>query len=144
MIANRILFFGASLPEFNAEAALVFAFLFTLILSPLLMFSPQLARAKRTGLREYGGLAQRYVREFDVKWVRGGASAEEVLVGSADIQSLADLGNSLEVVRTMRTIPATRELIIQTSAAVILPLLPLLLTMMSIEELLKKLWGILL
>jgi len=29
--------------------------------------------AKRAGLREYGTLAQQYVREFDRKWLRGGA-----------------------------------------------------------------------
>jgi hypothetical protein len=44
------------------------------------------------------------VRKFDAKWVRGGAPADEPLVGSADIQSLADLGNSFEVVRTMRIV----------------------------------------
>ena len=64
-----------------------------------------LPQAKRTGLREYGTLAERYVREFDAKWLRGGAPADEPLVGSADIQSLADLGNSYEVVRTMRIAP---------------------------------------
>jgi hypothetical protein len=39
-------------------------------------------------------LAQRYVREFDHKWLRGGASADGPLVGSGDIQSLAVLANS--------------------------------------------------
>jgi hypothetical protein len=29
-------------------------------------------KAKRTGNREYGRLAQRYVGEFDAKWLRGG------------------------------------------------------------------------
>ena len=71
------------------------------------MFAPQLARTKRTGLREYGTLAQRYVREFDTKWLRGGAPADETLIGSGDVQSLADLGNSFEVVRTMRVVPVT-------------------------------------
>ena len=37
--------------------------------------------------------------EFDDKWLRGRAPADEPLIGSADIQSLADLGNSYEVVR---------------------------------------------
>jgi len=66
-------------------------FLLCVVLGPLLVFAPQLAQAKRTGLREYGTLAERYVREFDAKWLRGGAPADEPLVGSGDIQSLADL-----------------------------------------------------
>jgi hypothetical protein len=48
------------------------------------------SRFQSEGLAEYGALAQRYVREFDQKWLRGGAPADEPLVGSGDIQSLAD------------------------------------------------------
>ena len=113
------------------------------VLGPLLVFAPQLAQAKRTGLREYGTLAERYVREFDAKWLRGGAPAEEPLVGSGDIQSLADLGNSFEVVRTMRIAPVTRDAIVQLAVATLVPIVPLALTMMPLEELLKKLFGIL-
>ena len=115
-----------------------------MVLGPLLVFASQLAEAKRTGLREYGTLAERYVREFDAKWLRGGAPAGEALVGSADIQSLADLGNSYEVVRTMRPVPVTRDTIIQIAAATLVPIVPLALTMMPLEELLKRLLGILL
>ena len=113
-----------------------------LVFIPLLLFSGQLAEAKRTGRREYGTLAERYTREFDAKWLRGGAPAGEPLIGSADIQSLADLGNSYEVVRGMRMAPVTRELVVQVAAATLLPVAPLLLTMMPLEELLKKLFGV--
>jgi hypothetical protein len=114
-----------------------------LVLGPLLLFAPQLAEAKRVGLREFGTLAQRYVRDFDAKWLRGGAPADEPFVGSADIQSLADLGNSFEVVRSMRVAPVTRQAVVQVVAATLLPIVPLALTMMPLEELLKKLLGIL-
>ena len=36
-----------------------------LVFGPLLVFTPELAQAKRRGLRGYGTLAERYVREFD-------------------------------------------------------------------------------
>jgi len=64
-------------------------------------------------------------------------------VGSADIQSLADLGNSFEVVRSMRLAPVTKEALVQLAAATLAPVAPLALTMMPLEELLKKLFGIL-
>jgi hypothetical protein len=143
LIANRILFFGTPLLAFKVEVAIVVAFVLALVFAPLFFFAPQLARAKRDGQREYGMLAERYVREFDAKWVQGGASQGEALVGSADIQSLADLSNSYEVVRTMRPILVTRETLIQLAAATLAPLVPLLLTIMPLEELLKKLFGIL-
>ena len=108
-----------------------------------MVFTPQLARAKRQGLRDYGALAERYVREFDAKWLRGGAPADEPFVGSGDIQSLADPGNSYEVVRTMRLVPITKEAVLRLAGAPLLPLVPLLLTMMPLEELVRTLFGIL-
>jgi hypothetical protein len=72
-IANRIFYLGAALPEWKVEIGVLVVFLLCLVLGPLLVFAPQLAQAKRTGNREYGTLAERYVREFDAKWLRGGA-----------------------------------------------------------------------
>jgi len=143
MIANRTLLIGTPLTAFKVEIGVVVVFVQCLVFVPLLMFAPQLAEAKRRGLREYGTLAERYVREFDAKWLRGGAPPAEGLIGSADLQSLADLGNSFEVVRTMRAALMTRDAIIQLGVATLIPLAPLLLTMMPLEELLKRLFGIL-
>jgi hypothetical protein len=143
-LANRIFYLGAELLAFKAEIGVTLAFVLAIVILPLLVFVPQLAQAKRTGLREYGTLGERYVREFDAKWLRGGAPDGEAFVGSADIQSLADLGNSYEVVRTMRPVPVTKEMVIQVAVATLAPIVPLALTMMPLEELLKKLIGILL
>lgn len=143
-LANRIFFAGATLPQYKGEIVIMVIFMLCLIVVPLLVFTPQLSQAKRSGLREYGTLAERYVREFDAKWLRGRASADEPLVGSADIQSLADLGNSYGVVQDMRIVPITRDALLRLVGATLAPIVPLALTMMSLEELLKKLMGILL
>lgn len=141
-IANRILHLGATLPQFTLEIAVAIVLLQCLAFGPLLVFAGQLAGAKRKGLREYGALAARYVAEFDAKWLRHDGAAEP-LIGSADIQSLADLNNSFEVVRTMRIAAITRDAMLAVAAATVLPLMPLLLTMMPLEELVQKLFGIL-
>jgi hypothetical protein len=143
-IANRIFFLGAALSEFKVEIAVMVVFLLCVVFVPLLVFAPQLAQAKRTGLREYGALAERYVREFDTKWLRGGAPGDEPLVGSADIQSLADLTNCYEVVRSMNLAPITKYAVLRLAATILVPIVPLALTMMPLEELLKQLFGILL
>jgi hypothetical protein len=143
LIANRIFYLGAALPEFKIEIAVVAVFLLCVVLGPLLVFAPQLALAKRNGNREYGALAARYVREFDAKWLRSSVP-DERLVGSGDIQSLADLANSFEVVRTMQLAPITRDALLRLIIATLAPLAPLALTMMPLEELLGKLLGILL
>jgi hypothetical protein len=82
LIANRIFFQGATLPGFKVELVAVVAFLLLVVLGPLLFFLPHLSKARRVGLREYGTFAQRYVREFDDKWLRGSAATREPLVGS--------------------------------------------------------------
>jgi hypothetical protein len=143
LLGDRIFHLGATLPSFMIEVLVLVIFLMCVVLGPLLVFTPQLAHAKRMGLREYGTLAQRYVRDFDAKWLRGGPPADERLIGSGDIQSLADMGNSFEVVRTMRIVPFTKEAILQLAVVTVAPVAPLLLTMMSLEEILKKLLGIL-
>jgi hypothetical protein len=99
--ANAIFFAGAQLPQFKVEIVSLLAFMLFAVFAPLLVFVPKLARAKRIGLPEYGALAQRYVHEFDQKWLRGERPAEP-LIGSPDLQSLADLGDSFEIVRSMR------------------------------------------
>ena len=141
-IANRIFFAGASLVDFKEEIFVLLVFLLCLVFGPLLVFSPQLSRAKRRGLLEYGALAERYVRDFDGKWLRGDAQQSEPLMGSADIQSLADMGNSFAVVRTMRLAPVSRDAVLELAACVLVPLVPLLLTMMPVEDLVKKLLGL--
>ena len=142
MVANRIFYTGAKLMDFKLEAIALIAIVMMAVLGPLLAFTPHLMRAKRAGLREYGKLASRYVEEFDQKWVRGGAAVDEQLIGSGDIQSLADLGNSFEIIRGIRPIPFSREAVIQLIVIILLPVLPLTLTMMPLEELITKLFGV--
>ena len=141
-IADRIFFLDAALPDFKMQIVALVVIVLCIVFAPLLVFSPQLERAQRTGNREYGVLAERYVREFDRKWLRGGAPADEPLVGSADIQSLADMGNSLEVVRTMRITLITTNSLLRLAVAVLVPIAPLVLTMMPLEELVKTLLGL--
>ena len=143
VIASRIFYLGDTLTNFKLEIGVMVAFLLCLIQGPLLVFVSQLAQAKRVGMREYGTLAQAYARAFDAKWLRGGAPSDEPFIGSADIQSLADLGNSYDVVQSMRITLITRDAILLFAGSILAPIVPLALTMMPLEELLKKLLGVL-
>jgi hypothetical protein len=142
LIAGRIFYAGAKLTDFKIEGIVVIVVVMFMVLGPLLVFIPHLARAKKAGLREYGKLGSRYVEEFDRKWVRSTATPDDQLIGSGDIQSLADLGNSFEVIRGIKPIPFAKETVIQLILIILLPVLPLTLTMMPLEELLKRFLGI--
>src|SRR5207237_103111 len=70
----------------------------TLVLvAPLLLLMPKLVAVKRRGLLEYGALATGYTQSFDAKWVKARPPEGETLLGSSDLQSLADLGNSFAI-----------------------------------------------
>ena len=144
MIAVRIFYEGATLLNFKAEIIASVVLLLLLVLGPLCVFSPCLAQTKRQGLLEYGTLASRYVEGFDQKWLRGGAPLDEQLVGTGDIQSLNDLAGSFEVVNSMRAFPFGKTVVLQTAITILLPILPLSLTMISLEDIVKQLLGILL
>ena len=139
MMADRIFHAGATLPEFQLEIIGLVAVMVLAVLGPLLVFAPRLVAVKRAGLREYSTLGQRYVSEFDQKWLRGGAPADEPLIGSGDIQSLADLSYSFEQMQGMRLAPFTLRAALHLAAVTLLPVAPLLLTMFSLNELFERL-----
>jgi hypothetical protein len=138
LVASRVLYRGESLLSFKLQIGGFIAFFVFAILGPLLMFTPRMAAAKRAGLGAYGLLAQRYVESFEQKWVIQNPIPSEEILGAADIQSLADLGNSYSLVREMRSVPFGLEDISRLAVATAAPLLPLLLTIFSPEELVMR------
>jgi len=142
VVAERVLYRGQSLISFKVQIAGFVVFFVLAILGPLLMFTPRLAQAKRKGLADYGLLAQRYVENFEQKWVARDPSHSEDLLGTSDIQSLADLGNGFAMVRDMRPIPFWLEDVSRLAAATAAPLVPLLLTIFSPEELITRVMKI--
>ena len=142
VIASRVLYGGESLLSFKMEAAAWIAVMVMFILGPLVMFTPMMDRAQRKGSAEFGLLANRYVFGFEEKWIRGGAPDMGELLGTGDIQSLADLGNSFAVTREMRIVPFGMADIMRLAAATAAPLLPLTLTIFSLEELLTRLFKL--
>ncbi len=110
-----------------------------IFLGPLLVFAPLLAKTRRQGLMEFSALANVYNNSFVDKWIRGKAPEGEPLLGSSDIQSLADLGNSYQFARQMKLFPFSMQVIIQMTVIAAAPALPLLPLVMPIEDILKML-----
>jgi hypothetical protein len=138
LVASRVLYRGESLPSFKLQIGGFIAFFVVAILGPLVMFTPRMADVRRKGLAEYGQFAQQYVQRFDRKWVHSDHAPSDELLGAADIQSLADLGNSFEIVRDMRPVPFGLQDISRLAAVTAAPFLPLLLTIWSPEEVIMR------
>jgi hypothetical protein len=140
-IASRIFYKGQSLLAFKVTILGFVVLLIVVPVAPLFLFTRHLLRAKREGLAEYGDFATSYVRDFDRKWLRSKDNDEQVL-GTGDIQSLADLDGSFTIVREMRAVPLTTDELIQLLVATVAPLIPLLLTMMPLDELITQAFKI--
>ena len=137
LVANRVIYGHESLLSFKFQIGGFIVFFVVAILGPLLMFTSRMARTRRTGLADYAVFAQRYAESFDQKWIHAPSSSDELL-GTGDIQSLADLGNSFDIVREMKVVPFGLQDISRLAIATAAPLSPLLLTTFSPEELILR------
>lgn len=114
--------------------ALMFVIVLVLFLGPLLVFVPKLNAARLKSLGTFRTFAAEYVQQFDRKWLTG-VMPPEPLLGTVDLQSLADLANAAHGLRDMRTLPVSRKIVTTYALGIVLPFLPLLLLKYPIAEL---------
>lgn len=136
-VASRIFYNGESLLTSKWTILGYVVFSVAVALVPLLSFTPQLMRAKRDGLAKYGNFASQYVSDFDQKWLQSKVEEKQIL-GTNDIQSLADLSSSFTIAHDMRPVPFSTDDIVLLFVVTIAPFLPLLLTVMPLEQLIVR------
>lgn len=137
VMANEILYDHIPLKHYGPMIGAYVLLALVIILGPLTVFSVKLLKTKRHGLLDYGTLATSYTGSFQKKWIGIGPPDREPLLGTADIQSLADLGNSYTLVERMNAIPVNPRTPLLLAIAALLPLSPLLLTVMPAKEIVK-------
>jgi hypothetical protein len=113
-----------------------------LAFAPLLAFTPRLFLGARASLVEYGGLATDYVRRFRARWTA--PSERGAILGTSDIQSLNDLGGEYrEVVEKSVALVFSPRDVIALVIFMALPLLPLSLMVVPVDQLLRKILQLL-
>jgi hypothetical protein len=123
-MANSIIHEHVTLPSFKFLMAVFLVLSVILGICPLIVWAPKLARVRRMGLREYAKLGTTYTDAFDRKWLHHAEPPAEPLLGTADVQSLADMGASYDLVRQMSIAPITKGLAVQLAVLAALPLIP--------------------
>ena len=136
-IADYIFHQNAKLMDFEVEVAAFILLCLVIALVSQLFFIFPLMKAKRTARREYGTKASLYIQEFHQKWLEDKLPEGETFMGSADIQSLADLGNSYAVVRQTRIIPISPKQVVSLAIILLIPIAPLMLTMMPLAKIVE-------
>ena len=140
VMANEVLYGKVSLESFAPAIATYVVAALLIILGPLILFAGTLRRVKRVGLHEYGTLSTAYSGSFHKRWIKHEDPEGEPLLGTGDIQSLADLGNSYSYVEKMKPLPVDLRTVLHLVVAGLLPMAPLLLTVMPLKDLLKLLF----
>jgi hypothetical protein len=136
--AAQLRYAGADVREVFLRIGLATAASTFALVGPLLLFMPRLIDVRQRGLLEYSDLASHYTRAFDAKWLRGANPTNEPLLGTADLQSLADLGNSFGVIQQMSVVPISRAQILSLAAAAAAPAVPLIHYVMPFDELIIR------
>jgi hypothetical protein len=137
VLANEIVYDKLPLKHFAPAIAVYVVVAVGIMLAPLSVFMMTLLRTKRRGLYEYGALATTYTSSFHKKWIQNENPNHQPLLGTNDVQSLADLGNSYALVEHMNALPIDPRTLIHLVVASLLPLTPLLLTVMPLKDVLR-------
>jgi hypothetical protein len=140
-LAEAIWIGAAPLESAYPMIAAVVALEALLFVAPLFLFLFKLWKCKQEALASYMIMGSQYVNSFDAKWVHAKAPADEPLLGTADIQSLADLSNSMEIVRGLRLAPVSNDMAVSLAVAALIPMAPLWLLSYPMDELLKRLFS---
>ncbi len=137
VLADSVIYDKVPLQTYGAPIVAYVVILVGIIIAPLLIFALRLHAAKIKGLYQYSSLATNYTSAFQHKWISKDQEAGEPLLGTADIQSLADLGNSFGFVKGMNSLPMNPRTPIQLALACLIPMAPLLLIVIPLKEMLK-------
>lgn len=143
-IANQVIYNGVPIEEYRFSL-LVIPIVVIVYLSPLFYFSRKLGKLKLDGIMIYSTLTHKYSNLFEDKWIRGNnINDNESILGSGDIQSLADIGATYEVVENIRVFPINLNIFLFMLIMVTIPFIPLLFLKFNIKQILEGLAGFLL
>ncbi len=143
---QKVIYQGVSITKFKFQIIGFLVLSIISILGPLLVFSGKLLKVKIRAFQQYGSLVTQHNLLFEQKWITRQPPQGESLLGNPDMSSLADLGASFETIKKMRIVPFGLGTLIGLVSAIIVPLLPLFLITIPLEQItdmgLKILFGV--
>lgn len=140
-LSNRVILMGEPLKGFVIEVGATLLYVLTLVFTPMLAFIIPLRRARRRGIRQYGELAMALENQFENRWV-GTQQTGQLGGGHTDFRDLANMGNVYAHVESMYGSPITRSTVMLIAIATLLPVSPLLLTVIPFEEIMLRVLAI--
>ena len=140
VLADTVIYDKVPLQHFAGPVVAYVVIAVGIVIAPLLVFAVRMHETKIHGLYQYGGLATTYTSAFHHKWITKDQEASEPLLGTSDIQSLADLGNSFAFIKGMDDLPMNPRTPIHLALACLIPMAPLLLIVIPLRDMVKLLF----
>ena len=139
VVADTVIYDKVPLQHYAGPVVAYVAIAVGIVIAPLLVFAVRMHETKIKGLYQYGSLATTYTSEFHHKWINRDQE-NEPLLGTSDIQSLADLGNSFGFIKGMDDLPMNPRTPIHLALACLIPMAPLLLIVIPLKDIVKMLF----
>lgn len=143
-IWQAVLLDAGTAVDYNSVITAYLVIALVVTLAPLAVLCPLLFHTKVSGILAYGELANAYIGFFRDRWMIRGTPPSGELLGSSDIQSMADLVNTYDAVQRMKIIPLYASGFAALAASALAPMLPLILTTESAKQGLERLLQLLL
>jgi hypothetical protein len=131
--ASDLAFLGVRVSLFENQL-ITFAALTTLLsIAPLLPFSGRLILLRERAYRSWGAHFRNSAAAYEERSLAPGASGEPPPLEDKAVHSLMAKARAFELVDEMRPFPFSSQLIVQNALAAFLPMVPVLLTQVSLD-----------
>jgi len=139
-VASReVLFDRVPIQTYKIPVAALIIIMLLFFLGPLFMFAPSLLRTRRNGLHEYSTLGCKLGRLYDQKWAKGMTAGGESILSTHEHASLANYSRDYQLVDRMRVFPFDPRTAVGLALAGLIPMVPLLATVIPMEQIFKLL-----
>jgi hypothetical protein len=125
---QSILHHGTHVMTYKVPAIVLAVMIALAALGPLLFFVPRLFGLRRRGIREYSALGHVNSTEFHDKWIAHRAGHEADFLGAPESSRLSSYGQIYEKIGKLKPFPVDKGSLYILAFAVVLPLLPAVLT----------------
>jgi hypothetical protein len=141
-IFAHVLYAGQKLPDFKMDIAGSLLFFSVLMVVPLGFFTVQLNQAGRTAKREFGALASRMWTTSGRSGYRAGFAVKSPCWVRRIFSLWLTSGILTPQSKDTRLLPMSKRDLFRLMGIIVLPFLPLVLTMFSVDEVIKRLFKL--
>ena len=140
-LAHDVIYHGVHVMSLKLEVVVFLILLVILCLTPLMVFIPKLAAAKKQALLDYGALVGEHGRLVHRRWILGESLDDPSLLEAQEIGPVADTVGLYEAVTNMRAAPIGKSAILAVALPAAIPMLALFAIEIPIKDMLLKILG---